>query len=100
MNNERRQSLKNQVTILRALGDVEEVSVKTYDKIKMRMSETEDLLNPKEDVPYEDSLEDNRICPDCKGLIRIRNPTGKCDHLYYPENKFVKSSKGEKNGNN
>lgn len=30
---------------------------------------------------------DNRICPDCKGLIKIRNPTGKCDHLYYPEYK-------------
>ena len=25
-------------------------------------------------------------CPHCKGLIKIRNPTGKCDHLYYPEN--------------
>ena len=28
-----------------------------------------------------------KICPDCNGLIKIRNPTGKCDHLYYPENK-------------
>ena len=55
-------------------------------------------INPIEYVPYAESLEDNRICPDCKGLIRIRNPTGKCDHLYYPENKFAKSSKGEKNG--
>ncbi len=26
------------------------------------------------------------LCPNCNGLIRIRNPTGKCDHLYYPEN--------------
>ncbi|KKN57987.1 hypothetical protein LCGC14_0556450 [marine sediment metagenome] len=32
--------------------------------------------------------QDNRICPDCGGLIRIRNPTGKCDHLYYPEMKI------------
>ena len=31
--------------------------------------------------------QDDRICPDCGGLIKIRNPTGKCDHLYYPENK-------------
>ena len=29
------------------------------------------------------------ICPDCAGLIKIRNPTGKCDHLYYPEYKKV-----------
>jgi len=35
---------------------------------------------------FEDK-EDNRRCPDCGGLIRIRNPTGKCDHLYYPEYK-------------
>ena len=24
------------------------------------------------------------ICPHCKGLARIRNPTGFCDHLYRP----------------
>lgn len=27
----------------------------------------------------------NEICEHCKGEIRIRNPTGKCDHLYYPD---------------
>ena len=26
------------------------------------------------------------ICEYCGGLKRIRNPTGNCDHLYYPEN--------------
>jgi len=25
-------------------------------------------------------------CKYCGGDIEIRNPTGKCDHLYYPEN--------------
>lgn len=25
------------------------------------------------------------ICQHCNGDIRLRNPTGKCDHLYYPE---------------
>jgi hypothetical protein len=29
---------------------------------------------------------DNDKCPNCGGLISVRNPTGKCDHLYYPEN--------------
>lgn len=24
------------------------------------------------------------ICPHCKMNIRIRNPSGFCDHLYYP----------------
>lgn len=26
------------------------------------------------------------ICGHCHGDIRLRNPTGKCDHLHYPEN--------------
>ena len=26
------------------------------------------------------------LCPKCGGDIAIRNPTGHCDHLYYPEN--------------
>ena len=26
------------------------------------------------------------VCPRCDGAIEIRNPTGKCDHLKYPEN--------------
>lgn len=26
------------------------------------------------------------ICTCCKGDLRIRNPTGNCDHLYYPDN--------------
>lgn len=25
------------------------------------------------------------ICPACLGPIAIRNPTGTCDHLYWPE---------------
>ena len=32
-----------------------------------------------------DEIKDERICEHCGGLIRIRNPKGFCDHLYYPE---------------
>lgn len=28
----------------------------------------------------------NGLCLHCGGEIAIRNPTGLCDHLYYPEN--------------
>lgn len=28
----------------------------------------------------------DKTCPHCKGSLAVRNPTGKCDHLYYPEN--------------
>jgi hypothetical protein len=25
-------------------------------------------------------------CPGCRGLVAVRNPTGTCDHLYWPDN--------------
>ena len=28
---------------------------------------------------------DDTICQHCHGLKEIRNPTGSCDHLYWPE---------------
>lgn len=28
---------------------------------------------------------DGAICPNCGGPIAVRNPTGHCDHLYYPD---------------
>ena len=33
------------------------------------------------------ALEVNGVCPDCLGEIKIANPTGKCNHVHYPENK-------------
>lgn len=46
------------------------------------------------EVSHEPSADDSGkkqsdYCPDCGGLIDIRNPTGKCDHLYYPEYKSL-----------
>jgi hypothetical protein len=29
---------------------------------------------------------DMKTCKHCGGNLEIRNPTGNCDHLYYPEN--------------
>lgn len=29
---------------------------------------------------------DSRICLHCKGLVRLTNPSGFCNHVYYPEN--------------
>ena len=28
---------------------------------------------------------DRTVCPNCQGPIAIRNPTGTCDHLYFPD---------------
>lgn len=25
------------------------------------------------------------LCPNCGGRVAIRNPTGACDHLYWPD---------------
>ena len=33
-----------------------------------------------------DKQEETNICPHCKNDIRVRNPSGYCDHLYYPNN--------------
>ncbi len=56
MNNEK-QILKNQETIMMALSDLEIDSI-NLSSIGFRINETKRLLNPKEDVPYEDSLND------------------------------------------
>ncbi len=39
------------------------------------------------------------VCEYCGGDIKIRNPTGKCDHLYYPENvnqNYPEQSEGQR----
>jgi len=30
-------------------------------------------------------MKEENICPHCKMDKRIRNPSGYCDHLYYPD---------------
>lgn len=25
------------------------------------------------------------LCPNCGGSVHVRNPTGACDHLYWPD---------------
>jgi hypothetical protein len=29
---------------------------------------------------------DDDLCAHCGGLKYLRNPTGKCDHIYWPDN--------------
>jgi len=36
------------------------------------------------------------ICPHCRMDKRIRNPSGFCDHLYYPNYCKICKEKGEK----
>ncbi|KKN17002.1 hypothetical protein LCGC14_0970100 [marine sediment metagenome] len=85
--------LENQHAIMKALAliDKGEISQKDYELLKNQIVETEDYLSPKEEPSLTDktrkALEEKGICPDCNGEIKIRNPTGKCDHLYYPEYK-------------
>ena len=31
------------------------------------------------------ALPDDPICPNCHESVHVRNPTGRCDHLYWPE---------------
>ena len=39
-------------------------------------------MNPSDQAPRQPEP----LCKYCGGPIAIRNPTGKCDHLYWPEN--------------
>ena len=57
MNNEK-QILKNQATILTALVDFKENDLETIKSIRERVEETKEVLFPKEEVPYEKSLEE------------------------------------------
>lgn len=52
-----------------------------------------------EDVTYPQmkSPPHKELCPNCGGDIAIRNPTGHCDHLYYPENVPHKKHKNWEN---
>jgi len=84
MNNEIKQILKNQLALLDVEGLI-------YDKEK-RTKETIDLLNPKEDVPYEGSLGDG-LSKCCKAPILIKGDL--CTKCGKPV-KFAKSSKGKR----
>jgi hypothetical protein len=54
----------------------------------------ERLKNFRQFVEERRKIHNLNICKHCGGDIRIRNPKGFCDHLYYPENcKFCKREK-------
>lgn len=49
------------------------------------------LPDPDPQDPFRQSWEgaekvDSETCAHCRGLKRQRNPTGECDHLYWPDN--------------
>ena len=74
--------MKDSYFIMRILGMLRFVGVK-LDK------DQEDYLRRHLDDLKYDGLSDfntNGLCLHCGGEIAIRNPTGLCDHLYYPEN--------------
>lgn len=36
--------------------------------------------------PAKEGLADSALCKHCHGPIAVRNPTGECDHLHWPDN--------------
>ena len=36
-------------------------------------------------MTHPNSRPDDSICPNCQGSVAVRNPTGWCDHLYWPD---------------
>lgn len=60
-------------------GDIERFfGEKAEQKMERRIKK--ELLN----IPRKPRMSKKK-CPECGGYIAIRNPTGECDHLYYPE---------------
>jgi len=51
---------------------------------KKKLKRVKDRLAMEEPRRVDDGGEE--VCPNCNGLVKIRNPTGRCDHLYYPDN--------------
>lgn len=36
-------------------------------------------------MTHPNSKPDDPICPNCQGSVHVRNPSGSCDHLYWPD---------------
>lgn len=80
------QILKNQKEILSYVLTQYDKESSFAEDVRVLIKETEDFLNPKEDVPYEDSLE---VCANC-GRVELAHPDIQgC-------REFVKSSINEK----
>jgi len=67
--------------------DVLKPKVMTDQIIREYLKGKVDTINNAEGL-YElfELTQEQTLCPNCGGKIEIRNPTGRCDHLYYPEN--------------
>jgi hypothetical protein len=35
--------------------------------------------------PHPSNQPGDTVCPNCGGSVEVRNPTGECDHLYFPD---------------
>lgn len=36
-------------------------------------------------MTHPEALPDDPVCPNCLESVAVRNPTGRCDHLYWPD---------------
>lgn len=97
--------MNNEKLILEALRNIQHNQLQDYKMImelKTNIKELDEALNPKEDVPYEKSIE---LCERCFHVESQHNANGcvSCrthHHHAYPDgrecNEFVKSSSEEK----
>jgi len=68
-------------------------TTKAQENIKCSVRHKEKILNKHSKITHKEGKQEERkceiwdkVCPVCGGDTAIRNPTGKCDHLYYPDN--------------
>lgn len=62
---------------------------KEIEELKKRLWKVESFVKQLDETLYQKLTKNNdqsNLCKFCGGRIDIRNPTGKCDHLYWPDN--------------
>lgn len=84
--------MNNEKLILRALANIQHNQLQsgTFKEFRNNITAIEEALNPKEDAPYEKSIQEGCGCKHCRETGCIAKNCYMCE-------KFVKSSKGEEN---
>lgn len=54
------------------------VSESVITRVEVEEGRVPDVVNPGDPI-------NGKPCPHCGGSLDVRNPTGLCDHLYYPD---------------
>lgn len=61
-------------------------TIAEFNALKVKLGLALDANRSERGCPADPEYKETEICDHCKMPIAIRNPSGFCDHLHYPEN--------------